>query len=172
MSSDSKLEDDSNECLSLPSTSSECSKPALERNDFTTFLVNSLMVDDVSEEDLVKLKKLESKLAEKVDKGHFRCKVKHAKIYEQLTDIHRENTTLDLLKMVNHGYDTQGVEAMNKSASALAPKGETFSKTMALTTRLDLACAAQIIGYEAIWKRIYESMGIRFRYNLTHFFTK
>ena len=107
-----------------------------------------------------------------MDKGHFRCKVKHANIYEQLTDIHRENTTLDLLKMDNHGYNTHGVEVMNKSASALAPKGETISKIMALTTRLELACTAQIIGHEALWKRIYKSMGIRLGYNLTRFFTK
>ena len=71
-----------------------------------------------------------------------------------MTKTHRENTTLDLLKMLNHDYDTQGVEAMNKSCSALAPKGETFSKTMSLTTRLELASATQIIGHHTLWRRI------------------
>ena len=68
---------------------------------------------------------------------------------------------LELLKTLNHPYDTQGVKAMNKSCSALAPKGETFSKTISLTARLELACAIQIVGHYEVWNRIYKSMGIK-----------
>ena len=112
--------------ITLTSTSPECSKPALERNSQTDLLVNALLSDVISQNELDKLKELETKLAAKVENGHFRCKIKHSKIYKQMMKTHRENTTLDLLKMLNHDYDTQGVEAINKSCSALAPKGETF----------------------------------------------
>ena len=115
------------------------------------------------------MKELEERLAAKVDNGHFRCKIKHAKIYEQMTETHRDNTSLDLLQMLNHTFDTQGVEAMNKSGSALAPKGETYSKTMSLTTRLEIACATQIIGHHRLWQRIYTSMGMTLGFNLDRF---
>ena len=74
-------------------------------------------------------KKMETKLADKVSAGHFKSKEKDKKVYMQLTKLHNNNTTDDLLRMINHGYDTQGIEAMNKSCSAFATKGETFSKT-------------------------------------------
>jgi hypothetical protein len=62
--------------------------------------------------------------------------------------------------MLNHKFDTQGVEAMNKSCAAYANKGETFSKTMSLTARLKIACAAQILGHHALWTIIYHEFGL------------
>ena len=49
---------------------------------------------------------------------------------------------------------------MNKSCSAYAAKGETYSKTMSLTARLQIVCALQIIGHHALWKRIFNSVGL------------
>ena len=63
--------------------------------------------------------------------------------------------------MMNHSHDTQGVEAMNKSCSANAPKGETFSKTMSLTTRLQVACVSQIVVRHVLWTSIYASVGMK-----------
>ena len=57
-------------------------------------------------------------------------------------------------------YNTQGVEAINKTCSTYAIKGETYSKTMSLTARLQIACAAQILGHHALWKRIFDSVGL------------
>ena len=105
-------------------------------------------------------KKLKVKLAEKVSAGHFKSKEKDKKVYMQLTELHNNNTTNDLLRILNHGYDTQGVKAMNKSCSAYANKGETFSKTMSLTTRLEIACSVQILGHYELWRRIYGETGL------------
>ena len=82
-------------------------------------------------------------------------------MYNQLSEIHNNNTSDELLQMINHSHDTQGVEAMNKSCSENAQKGETFSKTVSLTTRLQVACASQIVGHHALWTRIYASVGLK-----------
>ena len=49
---------------------------------------------------------------------------------------------------------------MNKSCSTYAAKGETYSKSMSLTARLQIACAAQILGHHAVWERIHKSVGL------------
>ena len=116
--------------------------------------------DDCDEDFIVRLKELERRLATKVSSRYFRCKVKHKRIYEELRKIHADSTTDKLLKQINHSFDTQGVEAMNKSCSAFATKGETFSKTMSLTTRLEVACAAQIVGHHELWRRMYKLAGM------------
>ena len=74
--------------------------------------------------------------------------------------------------MMNHNYDTQGVEAMNKSCSAVAQKGETFSKTMSLTARLQVACASQIVGHHQLWTRIYASIGLGLGDTLSQYLEK
>ena len=78
----------------------------------------------------------------------------------QLTELHNSNTTDELLRMLNHGCDTHGVEVMNKSCLAYANKGETFSKSMSLTTRLEIAYLVQILGHYELWRCIYGEMGL------------
>ena len=73
---------------------------------------------------------LEQRLQDKVSIGYFRCKVKHEKVYKEMTDIHNTNTSEQQLKMLNHKFDTQGVEAMNKLCLAYANRDETYSNTM------------------------------------------
>ena len=123
-------------------------------------LLDGLIANDCTDEYLKKLKDLEIRLKEKVSAGHFRFKINDAKVYKQLSEIHGNNTRDELLKMINHSHDTQGVEVMNKSCSANAQKGETFSKTMSLTTRLQVACASQIVGHHVRWTRICASVGL------------
>ena len=79
------------------------------------------------------------------------------------------STSNKLLKQINHLFDTQGVEAMNKSCSVFATKGETFSKTIPITTRLEIAYAARIVGHHELWRRIYESVGMVLGHVLSNF---
>ena len=81
-------------------------------------------------------------------------------MYEDLLDIHDDNTSEALLKQLSHEYDTQWVEVMNKSCSSFIQKGEIFYKTMSLTTRLQVACAAKVIGHRVLWERIFQSTGV------------
>ena len=74
--------------------------------------------------------------------------------------IYADSTTDELLKQIKNSFDTQGVEAMNRSCSAFATKGETFIKTMSLTPRLEVTCAAQIVGRHELWRRVYELAGM------------
>ena len=50
--------------------------------EFEDMLLDGLLGDDYTDEYLAKLKDLEIRLQEKVSSGHFRCKVKHAKVYK------------------------------------------------------------------------------------------
>ena len=77
-----------------------------------------------------------------------------------MTEIHNANTSEQLLKIPSHKFDTEGVEAMNKLCPSYANKGETYSKTMSLTARLNIECMAQILGHHVLWTRIYQSVGL------------
>ena len=118
------------------------------------------------------MKDLEIRLQDKLSAGYFRCKIKYTKVYKQLSKIHDNNTCNELLIMINHHHNTQGVEAMNKSCSAVAQKGETFSKTMSLTARLQVACASQIVGHHQLWTRIYASIGLGLGDTLSQYLEK
>ena len=50
--------------------------------DFEEMLTDGLITDDHNEEYLIKLKLLESRLKDKVNTGHFRCKIKPVKVYK------------------------------------------------------------------------------------------
>ena len=77
-----------------------------------------------------------------------------------MKDAHDRNTTPELLRMLNHTHDTQGVEAMNNSIASYAPKGRTFCGTMSLSTRVQIACAVHNIGNLETWTLIYKSFGL------------
>ena len=71
--------------------------------------------------------------------------------------------------MLAHPFSTQTNEAMNKSVSAFAPKGKTFSKTESLDARVAIAAGCQILGYEHFWEQIFEEFGIVMDPNLRSF---
>ena len=57
--SDCASDSDCDSVLSISSTSFKCSKPALERDSHSKFIINTLLSDNVSQEALDKLKALE-----------------------------------------------------------------------------------------------------------------
>ena len=46
---------------------------------------------------------------------------------------------------------------MNKSVSAFAPKGKTFSRTESLDTRVSVAAGIQVLGYEIFWEKVFDA---------------
>ena len=74
--------------------------------DVEDMLLDGLLCDDFTDEYLAKLKDLEIRLQEKVSLGNFWCKVKHAKVYKQMSEIHDNNTSEKLQKIINHHHDT------------------------------------------------------------------
>ena len=84
-----------------------------------------------------------------------------------MKDVHDRNTTPELLRMLNHTHHTQGVEAMNNSIASYAPKGRTFSGTMSLNTRVEIACSVHNIGHFETWSLIYTSFGVDIPFSLS-----
>ena len=77
--------------------------------------------------------------------------------------------TEEALRMLAQPYTTQSNEAMNKSVSAFAPKGKTFSKTESLDTRVCIAAGIQILGHHDFWVLIFEDFGMTADGNLRKF---
>ena len=113
-----------------------------------------------TESDLQKWKEKEKALAERYRNGYYRCKIKHASVYNKLTKLYEPYITIDALKMLHHPFSTQKNEAMNKSVSAFAPKGKTFSRTESLDTRVGVAAGIQVLGYELFWDKVFHAFDL------------
>jgi len=93
-------------------------------------------------------------------KGVYRCKVKHAREYEQIKSALAPYLTDAKLKEIHHLYDSQKNESFNKSVSKYAPKDRTYSMTMALTARINIAAGVGNLGPHEYWTRVMERLGI------------
>jgi hypothetical protein len=93
-------------------------------------------------------------------KGMYRCKVKHAREYEQIKNALAPYLTDDKLKEIHHPYDSQKNESFNKSCSNYAPKGRTYAMTMALTARISITAGVGNLGAHDYWTRVMECLGI------------
>ena len=113
-----------------------------------------------SEADLEKWKAREKTLFDKYKNGYYKCKVNDKQVYEQLLTLYKPYITPEALKMIAHPFSTQTNKAMNKSVSAFAPKGKTFSRTESLDTRVGMAGAIQVLGYEVFWDKVFTIFGL------------
>jgi hypothetical protein len=93
-------------------------------------------------------------------KGVYRSKVKHAREYEQIKSALAPYLTDEKLNEIHHTFDSQKNESFNKSASKYAPKGHTYSMTMALTARISIAASVGNVGAHEYWSRVLERLGI------------
>ena len=57
-----------------------------------------------------------------------------------------------MLKILNHNWSTQKKKSLNKGVTSYAPKDRTFLKTISLDTRVAIAGATQVCGYQELWK--------------------
>jgi hypothetical protein len=113
-----------------------------------------------SEADMKLWKKKEKALMQRYEKGYYRCKHKHAEVYEELLTLYKPYITEEALRMLAHPYSTQSNEAMNKSVSCFSPKGKTFSRTESLDTRVGIAGGIQVLGYELFWQEIFQEFNM------------
>jgi len=60
-------------------------------------------------------------------------KVLDAHMYLEAKAVHEQFTTDDNLKMLNHEFNSQKNEAMNKAFTKVAPKNMVFSKSKSLS---------------------------------------
>jgi len=81
-------------------------------------------------------------------KDNDRSVLRTTEKWKNLELIHQKFTTVEMLKMCYHIYDSQKNESVNTKIAAVAPKSKTFSKMMSLADRIAFVVIVDSIGYE------------------------
>jgi hypothetical protein len=113
-----------------------------------------------SPNEMEELKVKESALMERNASNYYRCKIKHAKLYADITAVYMLFIIKQMLVMLHHTGDTQKNEAMNASVAAYAPKGKTYSQTSSLTTRVAIATGVANVGKYNFWTHAFSEFNI------------
>jgi hypothetical protein len=100
---------------------------------------------------------------------YYRCPVKDADLYKVLTKIVSRFVSLDRLKEVSHGMDTQVNESFNNTASWLAPKNKMYCGTTSLSNRISIGLGIVSLGFLQYFTRLYHALGIAMTPNIVHF---
>jgi hypothetical protein len=100
------------------------------------------------EDELAKLKK-------------YRCKTAHNELYLQCVEIIEKFSGEARLRECHHTLNSQKNEAMNKSIMRYCPKDKTFSKTMVLTSRINLAVSIDSLGHSSYYERLFSAMRLQ-----------
>jgi len=85
-------------------------------------------------------------------------KILNAHMYLEAKAVHEQFTTDENLEMLNHEFDSQKNEAMNKAFTKVAPKNMVFSKSKSLSDRLCLVIAYDSLGYYEMMNCILQSL--------------
>jgi hypothetical protein len=93
---------------------------------------------------------------------------KDALLYNTLTNVLSRFLTVENLKEVAHGLDTQMNETFNNSASWMAPKNKVYCGSGSLTNRISIALGISALGSEAYFTRLYTYLGITMTPNIIH----
>jgi hypothetical protein len=100
---------------------------------------------------------------------YYRNKTTDAKLYKILSDKLSRFITVERLKEVAHGMDTQMNESFNNTASWFAPKNKVYCATSSLTNRISAAIALNNVGNEEYYRRLFIKLGIAMTNNVKHF---
>jgi len=79
-------------------------------------------------------------------------------MYLEAKTVHEQFTTDDNLWMLNHEFNSQKNEAMNKAFTKVAPKNMVFSKSKSLSDWLCLVIAYDSLGYYKMMNCILQSL--------------
>ena len=107
-----------------------------------------------------KLTLREKELISRNTSGYYRCKVRHAQLYEDMATAYAYYISLTMLEQLQHSWDTQKNEGLNTSVASYAPKHKHYSSTTSLDTRVAIAGAVQVLGYEGFWERCFDVLGL------------
>ena len=92
---------------------------------------------------------------ENIQKGYYRCKVRHFELYMQLLPIWEKLTEDERLIECMHGFSSQCNEGLNTAVAKYARKGRTYCTTMSLTNRVMIAMGVHNLGYFVFWSRVF-----------------
>lgn len=92
-----------------------------------------------------------------------------AGLYPVLKEIVDRFTTLERLKEVDHGMDTNINESFNNTASWIAPKNKVYCGSGSLHTRLSVAIGIISLGLVQYFSRLFSELKIEMTPNVLHF---
>jgi hypothetical protein len=99
----------------------------------------------------------------------YRSMTTDAKLYGILSKKLERFITLERLKEVAHGMDTQVNESFNNTASWFAPKNKVYCGTSSLTNRICVALGVNSLGLLAYFKRLFAKLGIMMTKNVLYY---
>jgi hypothetical protein len=114
-------------------------------------------------------RKDETEEQRKRSKKYYRNKVESQQLYDLLQSKLERFITLDRLREIAHGMDTNMNEAFNNVCTWFAPKNKVFCGTGSLSNRLSMAASINSVGMDVFFSRLYEQLGIYVTPNVTHF---
>ena len=90
----------------------------------------------------------------------YRCKQRHAKMYNALVEIFDAYTNDESLREIHHTFNTNINEALNKSVTSVAPKDRCYGRTISMTYRLYVIICVHSRGYLWTVQMLYNRLGI------------
>ena len=102
----------------------------------------------------------------KQEKGYYRDKKIHDKLYEKLKEGYIKYVTKEMLQQCCHEYDTQVNEGMNTCIARYAPKTRHYSKSSSLKIRAHIGAAIYNVGYYYFWMKVLDKLEVDAPINL------
>ena len=102
-------------------------------------------------------------------KRYYRSKDDDKKLYEKLKETISRFVTLDRLRDVAHGLDTQVNESFNNTASWFAPKNKVYCGSRSLWNRLAMAVGINSVGFVVYFTRLYRKLGVAMEPSVLYF---
>ena len=130
-----------------------------------TYLSNNIDMDDVEEAifspvEMLKLKEREVVLIDQNMSGYYRYKIRHAKLYQDLTEAFAPFIEKKRLEELQHKWSTHKNEGLNTSIASYAPKNKHCCGTSSLDNRVYIVGSVQVLGYYCLWSRIFRAFDI------------
>jgi hypothetical protein len=97
---------------------------------------------------------------EELKKLFYRCKLKNAKLYEQLLEIWKTYGSDASLRQVHHAWHTNKCESMNQFIAKFIRKSEHLCRTIVGRARTNLAVSIDSVGYEEYYRTLFPLLNL------------
>jgi len=111
---------------------------------------------------------IEDKVAANASDQCYRCEEKDVLLCKSLSSITSGFLTIERLREVCHGFDTQANKSSNDAAAWKAPKGKTPCRSISLENRVQMATATRLIGQDNFALHLCDWLGVECRPGMGH----
>jgi hypothetical protein len=88
----------------------------------------------------------------------YRCKTKNDQLYLFCSEIIERFSTEENLRECHHRMYSQKNEAMKRSIMQYCPKERTYCRSMALTSRINIAIRINTLGHSKFYENLFDTM--------------